>query len=226
MSLPLIALAVAAALALATFALPQYRLRRLARFRFPDHIARRVRSAYPHLSDADCARVMEGLRQFFAVSILAQGRRVAMPSQAVDTAWHEFILSTRAYRDFCRGTLGRFLHHTPAEAMRSPTHAQDGIRRAWRLCCRQEVIDAGRPKRLPLLFAIDADLAIPGGFTYALDCRRARRAGSAHAGASGGGGGEYCAGHIGCSSGGGCSGDGGGDGDGDGGGDGGGCGGD
>lgn len=224
MSLPLIALAVAAALTLATLALPQYRLRRLARFRFPDHIARKVRSAYPHLGDAECQMVLDGLRQFFAVSILARGRRVAMPSQAVDTAWHEFILSTRAYRDFCTGTLGRFLHHTPAEAMRSPTQAQDGIRRAWRLSCRREEIDPQKPGRLPLLFALDARLAIPGGFTYALDCRPTGRASSDRAGS----GGAYCAGHIGCSGGDGGSGDGG-DGDGDGGGgggDGGGCGGD
>jgi len=225
MSLPLIVLAVAAALALTTSALPHYRLRRLAQFQFPEHVARRVRNTYPHLDDAGCAAVMEGLRQFFAVSIHARGRRVAMPSQAVDAAWHEFILSTRAYGDFCRGTLGRFLHHTPAEAMRTPTQAQDGIRRAWRLACRREGIDPGRPDRLPLLFALDARLAIPGGFTYALNCRR-RAVGTTGAGAADGGG-SFCAGHIGCSSGGGgCSGDAGGDGDGGCSGDGGGCGGD
>ena len=222
MSLPLIALAVAVALALTTSALPRYRLRRLARSRFPEHLARRVRGAYPHLDDAGCAAVMEGLRQFFAVSIQARGRRVAMPSQAVDTAWHEFILSTRAYRDFCRGTLGRFLHHTPAEAMRAPTDAQDGIRRAWRLACQREGIDPRRPNRLPLLFALDARLAIPGGFTYTLNCRP--RTAAAAGAATSDGGSPFCAAHIGCSGGDGCSGDGGG---GDGcSGDGGGCGGD
>ncbi|HEY0650215.1 hypothetical protein [Phenylobacterium sp.] len=218
MDLSLIAVAVAAALILTGVLLPRYRLSRLAQFRFPDHIGARVRSAYPDLSDDECEAVLEGLRQFFAISILAQGRRVAMPSRAVDTAWHEFILSTRAYQDFCFQVMGRFLHHTPAEAMRSPIDAQAGIRRSWRLACKDEGLDPKAPGRLPLLFAIDAQLAIPGGFTYALDCRQAGARGDAAADGS-----VYCASHIGsCGSGGdgdGCSGDSGGDG-------GGGCGGD
>ncbi len=48
-------------------------------------------------------------------------RMVAMPSQVVDVAWHELILHTRLYQHVCRKGLGRFLHHTPAQAMRSPT---------------------------------------------------------------------------------------------------------
>lgn len=175
---------------------------RLASFPFPDHLAARLGATYPHLSEADRQRVLDGLREYFAVSILARGRRVAMPSQAVDTAWHEFILSTRAYQQYCRQALGRFLHHTPAEAMRSPTEAQDGIRRTWRIACKREGIDPASPSQLPLLFALDAQLQIPGGFTYALDCA----AGMAPD--------RYCASHIGCGSGcgggDGCSGDGGG----------------
>ncbi len=49
-----------------------------------------------------------------------------MPSQVVDDAWHEFILFTRAYQQYCNKALGRYLHHTPAEAMDSPTIAQEG----------------------------------------------------------------------------------------------------
>jgi hypothetical protein len=139
---------------------------------------------------------------------------VAMPSQVVDDAWHEFILFTRQYARFCRGAFGRFLHHTPAEAMRSPTQASDGIKRTWRLACAREGIDPRKPQRLPRLFAMDAALLIAGGFIYQLDCLATGRDGAAGTG--------FCASDIGC--GGGCSGDSGGS-DGDGGG-GGGCGGD
>jgi hypothetical protein len=215
----LIALAILAGGGLAAFLQHHRRRARLATYPFPDHIVRRVQAAYPHLSPAECETVMRGLRQFFAVALAAgRRRRVSMPSQAVDTAWHEFILSTRAYQDFCFQVMGRFLHHTPAEAMRSPIDAQAGIRRSWRLACKDEGLDPKAPGRLPLLFAIDAQLAIPGGFTYALDCRQAGARGDAAADGS-----VYCASHIGsCGSGGdgdGCSGDSGGDG-------GGGCGGD
>jgi len=139
---------------------------------------------------------------------------VAMPSQAVDDAWHEFILFTRQYNKFCRHAFGRFLHHTPAEAMSTPTEASDGLKRAWRLACAHEKIDPKKPDRLPRLFAIDAALGIAGGFIYQLDCL------AASGGAAGSG---YCASHIGCGSSG-CSGDSGAS-DGDGGGCGGGCGG-
>ena len=120
------------------------------------------------------------------------------------------ILFTRRYDQFCRNAFGRFLHHTPAEAMRSPTAAGDAIRRAWRLACAREQIDPRKPERLPRLFALDAALLIAGGFIYQLDCLAAGNTGSG-----------FCASHIGCA--GGCSGDSG-SADGDGGG--GGCGGD
>ena len=120
---------------------------------------------------------------------------VSMPSQVVDDAWHEFILFTRAYDGFCRKALGRFLHHTPAEAMAAPTLAQEGIKRAWRLACVREGIDPKFPTRLPLIFALDAMLGISDGFTYTLECTDQRSGGC----------GGYCASHIGCGSG--CAGD-------------------
>lgn len=121
---------------------------------------------------------------------------VAMPSQIVDDGWHEFILFTRSYKDFCKKALGRFLHHTPTEAMRTPTLAQEGIKRAWRLACAKERINPNNPTRLPLIFAIDSMLNIPNGFKYSLNCK------DKNSPSYGGG---YCAGHIGCTSG--CAGD-------------------
>jgi hypothetical protein len=177
----------------------------LAAFRFPLTVARKVKAAYPHLDDDQVARVLEGLREYFAICAMAGGRLVSMPSQVVDVAWHEFILFTRAYEKFCQAALGRFLHHVPAEAMQAPQQAQDGIKRAWRLSCARAGIDPQAPAALPLLFAIDQELNIADGFKYALDC-------SQLAAANGGCGGGYCASHIGC--GGGCAGDSGGSSDG------------
>ena len=53
--------------------------------------------------------------------------------------------------------------------MASPTVAQDGIKRAWRLACAREGINPKTPSRLPLLFAIDG-VGIANGFRYQLDC--------------------------------------------------------
>lgn len=165
-------------------------------FVFPPGIRERVRKRYPQLDDGQLDRVMVGLATWFQLSNTAGRKVLSMPSQAVDAAWHEFILFTRNYRNFCVRALGRFLHHTPAEAMRTPTEAHEGIRRAWRLSCAREGIDPRNPSRLPLLFALDADLGIADGFRYALDCggMMAQR----HADGT-----TYCASHIGCGSGGG-----------------------
>lgn len=35
------------------------------------------------------------------------------PSHRVDLAWHEFILCTRAYSQFCSDHFGRYIHHAP-----------------------------------------------------------------------------------------------------------------
>jgi len=184
-------------------------------YRFGETLDQRLAARRPELTREQRSEVFAGLRDYFHLCRSAGRRMVAMPSQAVDDAWHEFILFTRHYERFCRSAFGRFLHHTPAEAMPSPTSASEGIKRAWRLACARENIDPKKPNQLPRLFALDAALLIAGGFVYQLDCM-----------AAGGAGTGYCASHIGC--GGGCSGDSGGA-DGDGGsgdGGGGGCGGD
>jgi hypothetical protein len=45
---------------------------------------------------------------------LAAGSSLPLaPSKRVDKAWHEFVLFTREYEEFCRERYGRFLHHDP-----------------------------------------------------------------------------------------------------------------
>lgn len=167
-------------------------------FPYQGMLDRRLAEKRPELSEHQRGEVFAALADYFAICNIAGRRMVAMPSQAVDDAWHEFILFTRQYDKYCRLAFGRFLHHTPAEAMSTPTQASDGLRRAWRLACRREGIDPQKPARLPRLFAIDASLGIAGGFVYHLDCMAARHTGDASG---------YCASHMGCGSGGsdGCS---------------------
>ena len=164
-------------------------LRYIGNYRFHPAIRQKLKNKHPSLSDEQLDKVFQALRDYFYICNRAKRRMVAMPSQVVDDAWHEFILFTRSYERFCQQAYGKFLHHTPAEAMRTPTSAQDGIKRAWRLACLKEKISPKTPSRLPLLFALDAQLAISNGFIYSLNCIP--------------GSGSYCVNHIGC--GGGCS---------------------
>lgn len=136
----------------------------------PQFLKRKLRQAYPHLSHKDAELVERGLRQFFLACSRSRRQFVSMPSRAVDAMWHDFILHTQAYRDWCRLALGRFLHHTPAEAIGGDARRNDGLRRAWYWSCRDEAINPRAPTRLPLLFALDAKLAIPDGLHYVPDC--------------------------------------------------------
>jgi hypothetical protein len=136
----------------------------------PGFLKRKLREQHPHLDAAGCDLVERGFRQFFLACARSDRAFVAMPSRAVDSFWHAFILHTRAYADWCELTLGRFLHHTPAEALGARAADNDGLRRAWYWSCKDEAIDPRRPTRLPLLFALDRKLAIASGFFYLADC--------------------------------------------------------
>jgi hypothetical protein len=152
-----------------------FRERAVREAALPQFLKRKLREQYPHLTGKDCDLVERGLRQFFLACLRSRGKFVAMPSRVVDTMWHEFILHTRGYRDWCDLTLGRFLHHTPAEVLGARAAGNDGLRRAWYFACRDEAIDPRKPTRLPLLFALDGKLAIEGGFSYVPDCRDIER---------------------------------------------------
>jgi hypothetical protein len=187
----------------------------LQNYRFHPALRKKLLTRYPHLNDDQVSLVLETLRDYFAICNQSGNRMISMPSQVVDVAWHEFILFTRAYKVFCTKALGRFLHHTPTEAMKTPTLAHEGIKHAWKIACSREMIDPKKPDRLPMIFAIDALLNIEDGYRYVLDCTNP----SSPMYGSG-----YCASDISCSSE--CSADTGGDSGGDSGGCGGGCGGD
>ncbi len=172
-----------------------YLARRIAfieNYTFPKRLHTTLLKKYPHLAPKDTDLIIKALREYFIIATIANGRMVSMPSQAVDEAWHEFLLFTREYQKFCHKAFGRYFHHHPAEAMKSQTVAQTGIKRTWKIACARENISPDSPHRLPLLFAIDSRLEIPDGFYYQLNC-------TSHPVSKTGKSEGYCASHIGCS---------------------------
>ncbi len=127
---------------------------------------RKLRQQFPQLEAKDADLVERGFRQFFMACSRSNGRYVGMPSKVVDAYWHAFILDTRGYAEWCDRTLGRFLHHVPAERLGSDAQANDGLRRAWFWACKDGGLNPRQPSRLPLLFALDTKLGIPGGAVY------------------------------------------------------------
>lgn len=171
----------------------QLRSRREAYIRefiLPKGLFEKLCEKHPHLSTKDCQIVAQGLRQFFLGHLKSGRKYVSMPSQVADDLWHEFILYTKNYQEFCQQAFGRFLHHTPAVVLSKGQQGNAGIRRCWHYVCHEENINPMRPTRLPLLFALDNKLNIPNGFVYVPDCSGFQRLG-------GNGGDTYCAADLG-----------------------------
>lgn len=143
-------------------------------FDLPQGLYRRLSKQYPNLTTAEFELVCDSLRQFFLIHLRSGRKLVSMPSQITDDLWHEFILYTQAYQNFCQKGFGKFLHHTPAAAL-SPKQKKSniGLKRTWFHACQIENISTRIPARLPLIFAIDAQLNIANGFHYVTDCKKA-----------------------------------------------------
>jgi hypothetical protein len=140
-------------------------------YKFPKGVFASLEQKYPHLDPKDYQLVTRALRKYFLAHLHSGRKYVSMPSQAVDEVWHDFILNTKAYSQFCGKAFGRFMHHTPAVVMSSNRKSNEGLRRCWWYACTEENIDPKKPLRLPLLFAIDGKLNIPGGFRYVPNCK-------------------------------------------------------
>jgi hypothetical protein len=63
-------------------------------------------------SPAEAAQLFREVKRYLALSSL-QPAGLAMVSSLVDAAWHQFILFTAEYAEFCRQSCGRYIHHVP-----------------------------------------------------------------------------------------------------------------
>jgi hypothetical protein len=139
-------------------------------FQFPGSVRQRFGLEHNTLSSDDISNVEAATRQWFRLAARHPKAKLSMPSVVVDDMWHEFVLHTRDYAEFCDAAFGRFLHHTPESAMNPAAAAanQGGTLAAtFRFAEEDEVVE--RP-RLPLLFRVDREVAIEGGHRYLADC--------------------------------------------------------
>jgi hypothetical protein len=107
---------------------------------------------------------LEGLREWYLACLHAgPDATLGMPSRAVDVAWHEMILMTRTYHHFCQQAFGYYLHHSPDTVMTEPM--RDSLARTLAVVEGSGVTMAG----VPLLFAIDGELGLADGQSWAQD---------------------------------------------------------
>jgi len=139
-------------------------------YQFPSSVRQRFAFEYPDLTPDQFHKVEDATRQWFRLAARHPRAKLSMPSVAVDALWHEMVLHTRDYQEFCDQALGRFLHHVPESSMSAEAAAANRAR------CLQETFrlaqqDEGcAPHVLPLLFRVDREVGVPGGRRYLADC--------------------------------------------------------
>lgn len=89
-----------------------------------DKLELRLQQEHPYMSKLEYQwKLLELKRYFIMASLLKQ---VPMFSEQVDQLWHEMLMFTRSYADFCAEFMGAMVHHEPA-VTRSDTPGA----RAW-----------------------------------------------------------------------------------------------
>ena len=68
-------------------------------------------SAAAKIEAAEVPELLQEVVRF--LYLIAQSEKRLTPSLPVDLGWHEFILCTRYYMDFCTEFFGRYIHHHP-----------------------------------------------------------------------------------------------------------------
>ena len=63
-------------------------------------------------SHEEYAEAFGEFKKYVALTMI-YGGNMSMTSKKVDEVWHQFILFTPQYHQFCNGFLGRYMHHLP-----------------------------------------------------------------------------------------------------------------
>ncbi len=76
-----------------------------------EHVKARVLKENPDISETEYSWIFLEFKRFLALNIYLN--QVGMYSTSVDEIWHEALMFTRDYQDFCRDLLGEMIHHLP-----------------------------------------------------------------------------------------------------------------
>lgn len=169
-------------------------------FAFPAELRRRIGAQHPEWTFAQIDLVLDALRQYFLACLSAQrGGRLAktlgVPSKAMDDAWHEFIVMTREYADFCQRAFGRYLHHTPHALMADRmddalANTLHHVKTSGAMPAMALGAGAAAATAVPLVFALDRELGLTSGFVHDESSIEALEERRRHLVAQAGGGGD------------------------------------
>jgi hypothetical protein len=67
-------------------------------------------------SEAEALALFDEVKRYLLLVDADPARAYPMTSLRVDEAWHQFVLFTIEYTDFCQRGFGRYMHHSPSNA--------------------------------------------------------------------------------------------------------------
>lgn len=91
---------------------------------FSNKLRLRMEQEYPHMNKLEYRWKLLELKRYFVMASLL--KQVPMFSDEVDELWHEMLMFTKSYADFCAEFMGSTVHHEPAVTRRENPGA-----RAW-----------------------------------------------------------------------------------------------
>lgn len=65
------------------------------------------------LSSSEAAALFLDVKKFLFLCGNVEVNFALAPTKSIDAGWHEFLLYTQDYADFCETYFGRFIHHQP-----------------------------------------------------------------------------------------------------------------
>jgi hypothetical protein len=141
------------------------RQRFAATYVLPDDLAGRVRQ---RLNAVDVGLALRGLRQWLRLRILTD-KPMGMPSLGVQTALEEF-LALEAADFFRRNVFGRRSQDSLPDGVLPTEAAGQTMALTWAMTCNDQQLYLKAPPSLPMLFAVDAALVLPGGWSWVMYC--------------------------------------------------------
>ncbi len=137
-------------------------------------VIEKFKKKYPGISDGEVELVWQALYSFF--ELIRKKRKndskfeAYMTSVIVDDLWHEMILDTRNYINFCKSFYGGYIHHRPGTVTFETdfTNKEVNLETVKTYCALREM-NAELYNGLPLLLSVDEALGLKNGFKYNVD---------------------------------------------------------
>lgn len=101
----------------------QQKLLNIIDYEFPTVVKERTKEELK-ISDSILELVEISLKDYFYIlknekTYVNKNSTVEMLDFAVDVLWHNFILDTKSYSEFCNKYIGFFIHHIPYETKKN-----------------------------------------------------------------------------------------------------------